>query len=269
MMKKIVPFTKEINFKTMISKITSISLEHTLRVSEKNLISGYFIVDGTYKMTQASQIDEEFSYKIPVDIELNDRYDTKNITIDIDDFTYEVVDEERLNLNISVCLDNLIEKEELISEPVVEDFSEMVSKDNNSRANNDVLDDLFLDTSDVKDLEINLDNNNNKGEDQKDKIELIDEESNPKTTKKEMKENTMSKQDITNSDNETVNSLFASFKDDTETFKTYSVYIMKEDDSLDNIFSKYNVDRDLVAEYNDLSTVKVGSKIIIPSEKHE
>lgn len=269
MMKKIVPFTKEINFKTMISKITSISLEHTLRVSEKNLISGYFIVDGTYKMTQASQIDEEFSYKIPVDIELNDRYDTKNITIDIDDFTYEVVDEERLNLNISVCLDNLIEKEELISEPVVEDFSEMVSKDNNSRANNDVLDDLFLDTSDVKDLEINLDNNNNKGEDQKDKIELIDEESNPKTTKKEMKEDTMSKQDITNSDNETVNSLFASFKDDTETFKTYSVYIMKEDDSLDNIFSKYNVDRDLVAEYNDLSTVKVGSKIIIPSEKHE
>ncbi len=268
MMKKIVPFTKEINFKTMISKITSISLEHTLRVSEKNLISGYFIVEGTYKMTQASQIDEEFSYKIPVDIELNDRYDTKNITIDIDDFTYEVVDEERLNLNISVCLDNLIEKEELISEPVVEDFSEMVSKDNNSRANNDVLDDLFLDTSDVKDLEIDLDNKN-KDEDQKDKIEVIDEASDPKVTKKEMKEDTMSKQDITNSDNETVNSLFASFKDDTETFKTYSVYIMKEDDSLDNIFSKYNVDRDLVAEYNDLSTVKVGSKIIIPSEKHE
>lgn len=268
MMKKIVPFTKEINFKTMIFKITSISLEHTLRVSEKNLISGYFIVDGTYKMTQASQIDEEFSYKIPVDIELNDRYDTKNITIDIDDFTYEVVDEERLNLNISVCLDNLIEKEELISEPVVEDFSEMVSKDNNSRANNDVLDDLFLDTSDVKDLEIDLDTKN-KDEDQKDKIELIDEENNHKIAKKEMKEDTMSKQDITNSDNETVNSLFASFKDDTETFKTYSVYIMKEDDSLDNIFSKYNVDRDLVAEYNDLSTVKVGSKIIIPSEKHE
>ena len=162
----------------------------------------------------------------------------------------------------------MIEKEELISEPVVEDFSEMVSKDNNSRANNDVLDDLFLDTSDVKDLEIDLDNKN-KDEDQKDKIEVIDEASDPKVTKKEMKEDTMSKQDITNSDNETVNSLFASFKDDTETFKTYSVYIMKEDDSLDNIFSKYNVDRDLVAEYNDLSTVKVGSKIIIPSEKHE
>ena len=33
-MKKTVPFTKEIDFKTMISKITSISLEHTLKPEE-------------------------------------------------------------------------------------------------------------------------------------------------------------------------------------------------------------------------------------------
>ena len=46
-------------------------------------------------MTQASQIDEEFSYKIPVDIELDEKYDTSNITLDIDDFTYEVIDEEK------------------------------------------------------------------------------------------------------------------------------------------------------------------------------
>ena len=36
-MKKLVPFTKEIEFKTMISKVTSISLEHTLRV-EKDVV---------------------------------------------------------------------------------------------------------------------------------------------------------------------------------------------------------------------------------------
>ena len=77
MMKKIIPFTKEIEFKTMVSKITSISLEHTLRIKENNLISGHFILEGTYKMTQASQIDEEFSYKIPVDIE-NYIKDNKN-----------------------------------------------------------------------------------------------------------------------------------------------------------------------------------------------
>ena len=103
-MKKLVPFTKEIEFKTMISKVTSISLEHTLRVEKDNLISGYFILEGTYKMTQASQIDEEFSYKIPVDIELDEKYDTSNITLDIDDFTYEVIDNDTLRVNIEYSI---------------------------------------------------------------------------------------------------------------------------------------------------------------------
>lgn len=40
-MKKIVPFKKDINFKTNIAEITSISLEHTLKV-------GNFTVDGDF-----------------------------------------------------------------------------------------------------------------------------------------------------------------------------------------------------------------------------
>ena len=151
-MKKLVPFTKEIEFKTMISKVTSISLEHTLRVEKDNLISGYFILEGTYKMTQASQIDEEFSYKIPVDIELDEKYDTSNITLDIDDFTYEVIDEEKMRLNITLCIDNIEEKEVVLPvEDVIEDFDALELEDKNSgnreSKNDGVLDDLFLDTS--------------------------------------------------------------------------------------------------------------------------
>ena len=132
-MKKLVPFTKEIEFKTMISKVTSISLEHTLRVEKDNLISGYFILEGTYKMTQASQIDEEFSYKIPVDIELDEKYDTSNITLDIDDFTYEVIDEEKMKLNITLCIDNIEEKEVVLPvEDVIEDFDALELEDKNS-----------------------------------------------------------------------------------------------------------------------------------------
>ena len=112
-MKKVIPFEKEIEFKTMVSSITSISLEHTLRVKEDNLISGYFIVDGTYKMTQASQIDEEFSYKIPVDIEIDNKYDTTNVIIDINDFTYKILYNEKLLLNISLSIDALVEKNQL------------------------------------------------------------------------------------------------------------------------------------------------------------
>ena len=127
-MKKLVPFTKEIEFKTMISKVTSISLEHTLRVEKDNLISGYFILEGTYKMTQASQIDEEFSYKIPVDIELDEKYDTSNITLDIDDFTYEVIDEEKMRLNITLCIDNIEEKEVVL--PVEDEIKILNIADN-------------------------------------------------------------------------------------------------------------------------------------------
>ena len=148
-MKKIIPFTKEIEFKTMVSKITSISLEHTLRIKENNLISGHFILEGTYKMTQASQIDEEFSYKIPVDIEIDEKYDTTNVTLDIDDFTYEIIDEERMKLNISLSIDNIEEKEEIVNLAEQDD-----NKEDKLERDNGVLDDLFLDMSDSKKEEL-------------------------------------------------------------------------------------------------------------------
>ena len=267
-MKKLVPFTKEIEFKTMISKVTSISLEHTLRVEKDNLISGYFILEGTYKMTQASQIDEEFSYKIPVDIELDEKYDTSNITLDIDDFTYEVIDEEKMKLNITLCIDNIEEKEVVLPvEDVIEDFDALELEDKNSgnreSKNDGVLDDLFLDTSKKVPLEFDS------------KKEIVEEESeqnNNIETSNELiyKDNTSNNN--TNNDtnkpqmvNNNVSSIFSSFKDNIETYKTYSVYIMKEEDTIDVVLQKYGVTREELEEYNDMSDIKTGSKIIVPS----
>lgn len=273
-MKKLVPFTKEIEFKTMISKVTSISLEHTLRVEKDNLISGYFILEGTYKMTQASQIDEEFSYKIPVDIELDEKYDTSNITLDIDDFTYEVIDEEKMRLNITLCIDNIEEKEVVLPvEDVIEDFDTLELEDKNSgnreSKNDGVLDDLFLDTSKKVPLEFDSkkeiveeeseQNNNdnttiNNAESVETSNELIYENntSNNNTNKPQMVNNNVS-------------SIFSSFKDNIETYKTYSVYIMKEEDTIDVVLQKYGVTREELEEYNDMSDIKTGSKIIVPS----
>ena len=278
-MKKLVPFTKEIEFKTMISKVTSISLEHTLRVEKNNLISGYFILEGTYKMTQASQIDEEFSYKIPVDIELDEKYDTSNITLDIDDFTYEVIDEEKMRLNITLCIDNIEEKEVVLPvEDVIEDFDTLELEDKNSSnresKNDGVLDDLFLDTSKKVPLEFDS------------KKEIVEEESeqnnNDNTTINNAEsveisneliyENNTSNNNNTNNDtnkpqmvNNNVSSIFSSFKDNIETYKTYSVYIMKEEDTIDVVLQKYGVTREELEEYNDMSDIKTGSKIIVPS----
>lgn len=276
-MKKLVPFTKEIEFKTMISKVTSISLEHTLRVEKDNLISGYFILEGTYKMTQASQIDEEFSYKIPVDIELDEKYDTSNITLDIDDFTYEVIDEERMKLNITLCIDNIEEKEVVLPvEDVIEDFDALELEDKNSgnreSKNDGVLDDLFLDTSKKVPLEFDS------------KKEIVEEESKQNNTDNTTINNAESVEtsneliyqdnDSNNTSNDTnkpqmvnnnVSSIFSSFKDNIETYKTYSVYIMKEEDTIDVVLQKYGVTREELEEYNDMSDIKTGSKIIVPS----
>ncbi len=276
-MKKLVPFTKEIEFKTMISKVTSISLEHTLRVEKDNLISGYFILEGTYKMTQASQIDEEFSYKIPVDIELDEKYDTSNITLDIDDFTYEVIDEEKMKLNITLCIDNIEEKEVVLPvEDVIEDFDALELEDKNSdnreSKNDGVLDDLFLDTSKKVPLEFDS------------KKEIVEEESeqnntdnttinneNIETSNELIYEDNTSNNNTNNATNKpqmvnnNVSSIFSSFKDNIETYKTYSVYIMKEEDTIDVVLQKYGVTREELEEYNDMSDIKTGSKIIVPS----
>ena len=48
-MKKIIPFKKDIIFKTNISEITSISLEHNLK-SSTDSVNGDLIVSGEYKI---------------------------------------------------------------------------------------------------------------------------------------------------------------------------------------------------------------------------
>lgn len=275
-MKKLVPFTKEIEFKTMISKVTSISLEHTLRVEKDNLISGYFILEGTYKMTQASQIDEEFSYKIPVDIELDEKYDTSNITLDIDDFTYEVIDEEKMRLNITLCIDNIEEKEVVLPvEDVIEDFDALELEDKNSgnreSKNDGVLDDLFLDTSKKVPLEFDSkkeiveeseqNNNDNTTINNAESVETSNELIYENNTSNNTNNDTNKPQMVNNN----VSSIFSSFKDNIETYKTYSVYIMKEEDTIDVVLQKYGVTREELEEYNDMSDIKTGSKIIVPS----
>ena len=49
-MKQIVPFKKELPFKTKVSEITSISLERKINVEEEGIITGVFHITGDYKM---------------------------------------------------------------------------------------------------------------------------------------------------------------------------------------------------------------------------
>lgn len=115
-MKKLIPFQKELKFDQNIYEITSISLEHTLKLVEEHQISGEFIISGTYKITEASINFDPFEYKLPFDISIDKKYNTQNIEVDINDFYYELINNEILSVNIEVVIDGL---EEVKIEPEI------------------------------------------------------------------------------------------------------------------------------------------------------
>ena len=197
-MKKTVPLKKDIPFKTNIAEITSIALDHELNL-ENRIIKGQLVISGSYKINDTSVNTEEFKYNIPVNIEMSERYILDNMTIDIDDFYYEIVDDNLLSVSIEIGLDNL--KEEEILPPFKYEEEKVIP------VSQEVVD------------------------------ERVDEE---------------------------VKSLFDNF-DDNEDFATYKVCIVKENDTLESIMLKYNVNKELLEQYNDISEIKIGDKLIIPS----
>ena len=50
-----------------------------------------------------------------------------------------------------------------------------------------------------------------------------------------------------------------------EVYSSYSVYIVREGDTADSIINKYSIDKEKLQEYNDLKELKIGDKLIIPS----
>ena len=104
-MKQIIPFQKELLFKTKVSEITSISLEHTLSLTSEDLVSGEFHISGDYKMTDGSINREKFDFTLPFEITLTDKYQEDSLVIDIDNFYYEIVNNESLKVNIDIYIE--------------------------------------------------------------------------------------------------------------------------------------------------------------------
>ena len=123
-MEKIVPFKRDISFETKIAEIRSISLEHTYEI-QNNLISGTFIISGNYKLTDTSTNVDPFKFEIPFDISIDSRYELNKATVDINDFFYELINNEVLSVSITLIIDNLEEKEEREMEKTEEEKQEV------------------------------------------------------------------------------------------------------------------------------------------------
>ena len=73
-------------------------------------------------MTEGSINREKFEFKLPFDIALDSRYNLDSIIIDIDNFYYEIINNESLQVNIDVY----VEGEKIIEEPLKEEKSNEV-----------------------------------------------------------------------------------------------------------------------------------------------
>lgn len=247
-MKQIIPFKKELLFKTKVSEITSISLEHTLTLKDDDLISGEFHITGDYKMTEGSINREKFQFKLPFDIALDSRYNVSSIIIDIDNFYYEIINNESLQVNIDVYVEG---------EKIEDDINEIKTKD------------IVVEPTLIEEETVEVLSNTQEEllvEDRNYSKDLFKEEYKPAI--EVMKPQTIVLEKETENTTNMEFNLFENI-DNSDTYVTYYVYIVKEDDTIDKILTKYGVTKEDVAHYNNLDNVNPGTKLIIPSCNNE
>lgn len=227
-MKKTISFEKKIEFPSMIGEITSISLDHNLQFVDSYNIEGNFIISGTYKLTEASRIEESFSYELPSEIILSEKLDLNTSKIEIEDFYYEIENDDTLICYIEIKVEGVEEievKEEIECEKELEEISLKVEN-------------------------IELPEEEMVRECDGDVTEYVEEE---KERDEEMNKNDMP-----------VSSLFENINESEETYATYTVYILREEETVTSLIGKYKTTKEELESYNDLSNLSVGSKIIIP-----
>ena len=257
-MKKIVPFNNVLELASDACEITAISLEHDINIAD-DTISGLFYINGEYKMTDGAINRKQFNFELPFDIALGSNYDRSSMVVDIDDFRYELVERNKLKVNIDLYIDG--EVKEIVNDMEAKDIREIV------------------DDKEVKDI----DNNDNDEEVLEDimpierKIDLISEMLDNEEDKDDNQMN-IDNINVNNNNNENVNDnannnddnhsdmIFNGFNEE-EKYVTYRVYRVATDDTIGKILEKYNVTKEDLLPYNNIEDIKPGDKLIIPTNE--
>lgn len=199
-MKQIVPFTKSINIDTDIDEIISISLDKKVEDVNNGHILGTLDLYLEYKENDISVDVLKYNSLIPFDIVIDDKYLIDDVTLDIDDFYYEINNKEVV-LHIDLLVDNLKYNDTEL-EKIIEKRDDQ---------------DLFLEEEErVNDVQLPV---------------------------------------------------YETFDSNNDAFVTYNVHIVRGEDNIDSICQKYGVTREDLSYYNDLSNIKLGDKLIVPTYK--
>ena len=106
-----IPFENTLEFNTSIYEITKMSLEHEFNVNE-GVVLGNFYITGEYRSHEVSVNKEPFKFTLPFTVELNERIDNDTLEFNIEDFSYDIVDDNKLKVNIEYSLEAEERKEE-------------------------------------------------------------------------------------------------------------------------------------------------------------
>lgn len=234
-MKKRINIEKKLDFSKMISEITAISLEHDLSFIDDENIEGNLIVSGKYKSTVASQIEEVFEYKIPVDISLTEKINHSNSKVDIIDFSYDIYEDNFLNCKIELLVDGeevVNEERECDDDPIEEKEIEIPKIEGKSE---EKMYDKAKDN--IREMEDEID------------VESLDTEN--------LEENKIDSNTFFNIDNS------------KETYGTFIVYIIRQNETINSILEKYDTSIEEIEKYNDIKDLSIGKKLIIPLLKND
>ena len=146
---------------------------------------------------------------------MTSKINEESVNFEVEDFTYEVIDNDTLRVNIEYS----INAEEVKEEETEEELFKRVE------------------------------------EPELDKI-LDEIESNKETEVKEKEERDISY--------ETKNTILDSINTKDDAYVTYHIHEMKETDTIESICIKYNTSKNIIGDYNDISNLSLGDKIIIP-----
>ena len=159
-MKQVIPFYKEIVFKTKVANIINMSLEHEERINDGEIV-GDFIIYGEYKVHSDTTEVEKFRYRLPFTALIPDNILKDSINIDIENFYYELLEEDvvRIDINFSIEgeeMEEVLDEVEVLDE-IDREIDEILDyKDNDEdNTNNEVL----VEDVNNSDINVNIENN--------------------------------------------------------------------------------------------------------------
>jgi len=253
--KSIIPYRKEISFGTKIAEITSMSLEHELDI-QPGEARGNFIVSGDYRSHEVSVNREPFLYKLPFSIELTDRIDLDSIDFEILDFSYDILNDDTIEVDIEFSLEasELPEEVEILDEQS-EEVEEKEEEVSTSRGVFEKIEDPVVEP----DLTSLIDTPSKQTpEPVEETVEVSLEE--PREEIKE--EDHMMETNLKESEDTIIHNVNP--MDDS--YATYHIHIVNSGETVETICTMYHSNLNLLSDYNDMSNITVGDKIIIPKE---